>query len=887
MIFRTSTLRIAGFFLAACASVFAAPKGISVRWAGSGPSGEITVLRGTLVSAKAVDGTTPTLSSFQFPPRRGARLDLVVDPAADAALPSVVTIGSRPRPFSFKLSDVTSAYPIYLPADGVIVTTIDDARGFDDIAAAIQARHSRTKLQQIAAEPEESFAQAETRTRETKVETWLGLGRDDRVFRVDPHLEWIQPRLSGRELRLPETENEQVTYEFLFGRGWGVRDEIKRHLDNDVLPILRATIRDESVQYDVTLFSALERQPLVAENIRGTPYLLANLDSHGHQFTAAQAAEVERVKKIEEFPDEETVVYARVVATNRGAVPQYAFLKAPTPTSKKPPEWSFDGSAGFGLYKTGRVYAVAKFNGRPLAAVESSPLLLPGKTAVLEFYVPHRPLTRERALVLNAQSFDTRLTETRTYWERKLAVGAAWQLPEPRIDAMVRAGLLHLDLVFYGREPAGPLLPAIGVYTAIGSESSPIIQFMDSMGWHDTAARALDYFFAKQHDDGFMQNFNGYMLETGAVLWTAGEHYRYTHDDAWLKRVHPHLTLACEYLEAWRRRNLQPELKGDGYGMLDGKTADPEDPYRSFMLNGYAYLGLSRAAEMLAELAPDEAAKWRASAATLKADIRASLEGSLARAPVVPLGDGTWSRAAAPWTLYRGPVMLHTDGGRWFTHGAMTARDSLLGPLYLVFQEVVDPGEPIATELLQVHSELMTTDNVAFSQPYYSRHPWLHLKRGEPKPFLKAWYNTVSAMADRETFTFTEHLFPVSSHKTHEEAWFLMETRWMLYLEEGSTLRLLSGVPRAYLEPGKHVTVKNASSYFGSLSFQVESSAQGELRATIDCPGARHPRFVEIRLPHPNGKRPVSVSGGAYDSDREVVRISDFNGHAEVALRFK
>ena len=34
------------------------------------------------------------------------------------------------------------------------------------------------------------------------------------------------------------------------------------------------------------------------------------------------------------------------------------------------------------------------------------------------------------------------------------------------------------------------------------------------------AARALDFFLEKQHASGFMQNFNGYILETGAVLWT-------------------------------------------------------------------------------------------------------------------------------------------------------------------------------------------------------------------------------------------------------------------------------------------------------------------------------------------------------------------------------
>ena len=44
-------------------------------------------------------------------------------------------------------------------------------------------------------------------------------------------------------------------------------------------------------------------------------------------------------------------------------------------------------------------------------------------------------------------------------------------------------------------------------------------------------------------------------------------------------------------------------------------------------------------------------------------------------------------------------------------------RDSLLGPLYLAFQEVLDPKEPATDFLLSYHSELMTQRNVAFANP--------------------------------------------------------------------------------------------------------------------------------------------------------------------------
>jgi len=410
---------------------------------------------------------------------------------------------------------------------------------------------------------------------------------------------------------------------------------------------------------------------------------------------------------------------------------------------------------------------------------------------------------------------------------------------------------------------------------------------MDSMGWHKVARRAAMYFLDKQHEDGFIQNFGQYTLETGAALWTLGEHYRLTRDESWVKQIQPKLVKACEYMLQWRQRNMREELRGKGYGLLDGKTADPEDPFHSFMLNGYAYLGMSRAAEMLEKADPSAARRWRGEAESFKRDIRECFADTMARSPVIPLADGTWCPTVPPWPEYRGPLALYADGGKYFTHGAMVSRDSLLGPLYLVFTEVIGPEEPAAAFMLNFHNDLMTQRNAAFSQPYYSRHPVVHLWRGEVKPFLKAHYNTVAALADRQTYTFWEHFFHASPHKTHEEAWFLMHTRWMLWMEQGDTLRLLSAVPRSYLEDGKHVEIRNGSSYFGPFSLRVDSELrQRRIRATVECAGDRAPRHVILRLPHPLGVRAKQALGGRYDPATESIHIEPFNGRAGVVLTF-
>ena len=221
------------------------------------------------------------------------------------------------------------------------------------------------------------------------------------------------------------------------------------------------------------------------------------------------------------------------------------------------------------------------------------------------------------------------------------------------------------------------------------------------------------------------------------------------------------------------------------------------------------------------------------------------------------------------------------------THGAFGARDSLIGSLYLVISEVLEPQELGATFLLKSHQALMTVKNAGLSQPYYCRHDYIHLKRGEVKPFLKTYYNQFTALQDRETYTFWEHYFHASQHKTHEEGWFLMQTRWMLFLEEGKALSFLKAAPRRWLEHGKRIELKYVATYFGPASLTVESKlAQGVIEAAVACQGTRKPAEVRIRLPHPDGRKAVAVTGGRYDPATETVRITPFRGTARIRLRF-
>ena len=874
-------------------------RSLAIEWARGPGEGRIAVTHGQLLGLEVRRGVG-RISGDRFVAEEGAPFAVTLRVGAEhlgvGAKATRVSIANASGPCTFFLRDLRPEQPILISCCGLAATEADDPRTYEQILAAVRSRGLVTALQRLELEPEESYERAAQATRALRCPLWLGLGRDMRLFELllrgpEAIFDAVQPRFHGTLVPRPEAGGAPCRYYFFLGRGWGCEERLARRLDEGVLPILRQELWDGDVLYDCTAFVTLEEHPLTAANVHGTHYLVADAHAYGHMFTPEQQAAVDALLPAELHPPEETVLCYRARAANTAAVPRYAYFKAVWPATTgdwwhKVP-YRYDGMRGFGAFPEGDVYAVCRLNGQPLPQEEVAVLLGPGEAATFEFLLPHRPLAAERAERLRALDWAARLQECRAYWQARLREAAEVVLPEPRIAEMVLAGLLHLDLVAYGREPDGPLAATIGVYSPIGSESAPIIQFTDSMGRHDVARRMLAYFLEKQHEDGFMQNFGGYMLETGCVLWSLGEHWRYTRDDAWAAQVAPKVLKACEYLLAWRGRNQREALRGRGYGLLEGKVGDPEDQERIFMLNGYAYLGLSRAAEMLAGVEPERAGALRTAAEGVRADVRTALLEALAAGPAVPLGDGTWCPTSAPWAAYPGPVCLQAEGGAWTTHGTSAARDALAGPVYLLLQEVVDPAEPLAQRLVDASAELFTVRNVGFSQPYYQRQDWAHLQRGEVKAFLKTYYNGLASLADRETYAFWEHYFHASPSKTHEEAWFLMQTRWMLYQEHGSTLRLLSGIPRAWLAEGQTITLRDVASYFGRLSLEVTAALdRGEIGAVVRCPGERRPQRVELRLPHPQGLRATSAVGGAYEAARETVVLEPFSGEARVVLRF-
>ena len=111
-------------------------------------------------------------------------------------------------------------------------------------------------------------------------------------------------------------------------------------------------------------------------------------------------------------------------------------------------------------------------------------------------------------------------------------------------------------------------------------------------------------------------------------------------------------------------------------------------------------------------------------------------------------------------------------------------------------------------------------------------------------------------------------------------------------MEDGESLWLARATPRAWLEQGKKINVRNAPTYFGIAAFEVASDVDhGTITATIEVPSRRTPRTVLLRLRHPQQLpiKSATVNGKAWSEfsrDREVIELTGLTGKASVVVGY-
>ena len=474
--------------------------GIKLVFAPGAPAGKLEVKYGTLVSSPAIPAGAEEFS-----------VELADANTAYGSRPTVVTVDRGPFPFSFFVRDALGGFPVYVPEARCAALPATDPRSFADVTAELESRKLVSDAGRMEREPEESYEHACRFNRDQSCPVWLGLGRDLRIFRVSEQSAegmWglVVPAYHSKYQYVERRDGTKRVREIRFevGPGANCRPRLEKRLEDGALPILHATQYEGPVEYRLTLFTSLENSPVTEARVRGSEPLAALSQMDFAMLTESEKAELpSRIAAETTGREEELVLYVHVEAVNTGKAPAYAWFKAP----------HSNGGSDFkdGLCReNGKVFAAVLLAGKPAKDAEYAVLIPPGEAVEWECRILHTPVAPERGERLFAQDYAAHLEHIRQYWQAKLDAAARIELPEKAVEERIRAGLLHLEINTLGLNAGGDLLPGVGWYAPIGTESSPMIQFFDTMGRHDVAERCMPSIFMAVSSQFLMSSFESY-----------------------------------------------------------------------------------------------------------------------------------------------------------------------------------------------------------------------------------------------------------------------------------------------------------------------------------------------------------------------------------------
>jgi hypothetical protein len=523
---------------------------------------------------------------------------------------------------------------------------------------------------------------------------------------------------------------------------------------------------------------------------------------------------------------------------------------------------------------------------------------------VLEALIPYASLSSQLEVTkLRSIDFGVSLEAVRDYWRTRVEAGARIRTPEPMVNDFYRAHVSHL-LINTEREVgvSDRYMAKVGTfhYGVYSNESCMMVSDLDRRGYHERAAQALEAWIHYQGTVGLPGDFSskegqfygaggyehgGYNQHHGWVLWCLGEHWLYTRDRVWIARVAPAIVKACEWIVRERTRTIEDAdrnpIRAIERGLLPPGRLEDIGDWRSWLsTNVMTWWGMRNAAAALADAGMADGARLLEESEAYRHDLLEAFGEAMRRSPVVRLRDSSW--------IPHVPADGHRRGRSfgWIT-------ETLEGAIHLVRCGAIEPDDRLSTWILRDYE-----DNLYLSKEFgydlegsdYDRYwfsrggismqanllasPMPYLFRDEPKHFLRAYFNAFAVSYFPDTRMMTEHALPSfgdwrgDHYKSSDEANSTYWLRLMFIEERGDELRLGAALPRYWLSEGQTVAILGAATYFGPMSYRIESAAaRGQIRMNLNPPRRNPPRVIRVRFRHPEGKAPTrcEVDGHPHD----------------------
>ncbi len=409
----------------------------------------------------------------------------------------------------------------------------------------------------------------------------------------------------------------------------------------------------------------------------------------------------------------------------------------------------------------------------------------------------------------------------------------------------------------------------------------------------------------------------------GTIMFALSEHFRLTGDLEWLKTHIERIKANAAWILRQRRllaNNLPAgqRLWSKGLQPPNCITTDSGGLFmQNYETEAYYWLAVKRMAELLAPIDPRAGAKMALEAEAYRKDLTAAVERSIALSPVVLVRDGTYRSfipfachvrglASSAWSWRRPGSGGHVGGFYW--DATRTATDMLIS-----YGGILSPHDRRVQGYMDVLEDRLFLENpkvyertVGYDpeKHWFAHAGWnyqcsperqsnIYLDAEDAPNFLRSFLNQYAVdIVPEQGYIFNEHTTRGPPDKTYEEASFLERFRDMLVMEKADSLWLARATPRAWLEQGKKISVRNAPTRFGTATYQIVSDVEhGKIAATIEMPSRNPPKSLLLRFRHPKAlpMKSVTVNGSSwadFDPLTESICIHGVSGTVKLEAAY-
>jgi hypothetical protein len=502
------------------------------------------------------------------------------------------------------------------------------------------------------------------------------------------------------------------------------------------------------------------------------------------------------------------------------------------------------------------------------------------------------------------------------------------QLPDPGWTSAWRSASVQLK----GRHMWGGLAYEVGRVAhemdmvGLHKEADSVYQhFLTSPGAksdgdYSDGKGALEWATDMRHDMGY--SHNGTHASTGRLLFAMADRYFLTGDKEWFQKNRLRLQAAADWIIRQRTEYMKdvPNRKAlHVAGLMPpqmlGDYAMPSCDWHWYYVDDALSLqGLQRFADVLMEVDPVAGQKYREEAEAFRKDIRRAVDREAVLAPLRLGRDGMF-HSYIPRMAYAAGLTGPEVGAPQFPDcdifcgalplaepfAALHAGDARMVDTLNLMEEMGTCVSNVQKQEEGRKKRGLSTDDAWFWTTYVilpkaSHSANIYLLQDDVAAFLRFWMNSYATMVGADGKLWEAwHLGDYSKCDAPDNGtagWFMENFRDLLVMEVGRSLWLAKAVPRAWLEQGKRIAVRNAPTYFGSVAYEIVSDVDnGKITATIELPARNPPKSVVLRFRHPKATpiKSVTVNGqpwAQFDKDKEVIELTGQTGKVTVEARY-